>query len=84
MTRSVGRRADAGGSYDGAGAITYGDGTGWKTFESKASHTPSAQAGLWAHRLVLGYHFDRYQTNSGTFDTTHWRNGTADAVDECV
>ncbi len=80
VTHSVGRQANAGGSSDGPGTITYGDGTGWKTFDLKASYTPQAQSGLRAHRLALGYHFDHYFTNSGTFDTANWRGGDSGAL----
>lgn len=80
VTRSVGRQAGTGGSADGPGTITHGDGTGWKTFDLKAVYTPSAQAGPRAHRLALGYHFDRYVTRNGTFNTANWQGGAAGAL----
>ena len=81
VSHSVARNANSGGSGDGPGTVTYGDGTGWKTFDLKTRYTPSGpDHGLGAHWLTFGYHFDTYFTNSGTFNTDSWQDGAAGAL----
>ena len=81
VSHSVARNANAGGSGDGPGTVTYGDGTGWKTFDLKTRYTPSGpDHGLGAHWLTFGYHFDTYFTRSGTFNTDNWQDGAAGAL----
>ncbi|WP_414719375.1 TonB-dependent receptor [Trinickia sp.] len=80
VTNSVARTANAGGPGNGAGAITYGDGTGWKTLDLKATYTPlSPKAGIANHRLAFGYHYDNYFVENRTYDTGAWRDGGAGA-----
>lgn len=80
VSNSVARTANAGGPGNGAGAITYGDGTGWKTLDLKATYTPlSPQAGIANHRLAFGYHYDNYFLENRTYDTGAWRDGGAGA-----
>lgn len=80
VANSVARTANAGGPGNGAGAVTYGDGTGWKTFELKATYTPlSPQAGIANHRLAFGYHYDNYFLENRAYDTAAWRDGGAGA-----
>lgn len=77
---SVTRLANAGGPGNGAGAITYGDGTGWKTLDLKTTYTPaSPQAGIANHRLTFGYHYDNYFLQNRTYNTAAWRDGGADS-----
>jgi iron complex outermembrane receptor protein len=81
VSHSVARVAGAGGPGNGPGTVTYGDGTGWKTFDLKTRYTPSGpDHGLEAHWLTFGYHFDSYFTNSNTFDTDNWQDGAAGAL----
>jgi len=76
VSKSVARKANAGGPGDGPGQVTFGDGTGWKTVDLKATYTPaSRQPGLGAHRLSFGYHFDTYFVDNTTFDTQQWNGG---------
>ncbi len=75
---SVARTANAGGPGNGAGVVTYGDGTGWKTLDLKTTYTPaSPQAGIANHRLTFGYHYDNYFLQNRTYDTLAWRDGGA-------
>ena len=78
--RSEARSANAGGTGNGPGTVTFGDGTGWKTFDLKTSYTPSGpDHGFAAHKLEFGYHFDSYFTDNDTFDTSDWEEGAAGA-----
>ncbi|MGG1947684.1 TonB-dependent receptor [Trinickia sp. NRRL B-1857] len=78
VTNSVARTANAGGPGNGPGVVTYGDGTGWKTLDLKATWTPpSPNAGLASHTLAFGYHFDNYFLDNETYNTAAWIDGTA-------
>ncbi|GLU35063.1 TonB-dependent receptor [Trinickia caryophylli] len=76
---NVVRTANSGAPGNGAGVVTYGDGTGWKTLDLKTTYTPAShEAGLTDHRLTFGYHYDNYFLDNRTYNTLNWRDG-ADA-----
>ena len=78
VSNSVARTANAGGPGNGTGSVTFGDGTGWKTLDLKATWTPwSSQAGLANHALTFGYHYDDYFLDNETYNTTAWIDGGA-------
>lgn len=78
VTNSVARTANAGGPGNGPGVVTYGDGTGWKTLDLKATWTPASPAAGWGgHWLTFGYHYDNYFVDNETYNTTNWRDGAA-------
>ncbi|PMS38352.1 iron complex outermembrane receptor protein [Trinickia symbiotica] len=78
VTNSVARTASAGGPGNGPGVVTYGDGTGWKTLDLKATWTPASPAAGWGgHWLTFGYHYDNYFLDNETYNTTNWRDGAA-------
>ncbi|WOD16402.1 TonB-dependent receptor [Paraburkholderia kirstenboschensis] len=75
---SVARLANSGAPGNGAGTITFGDGTGWKTLDLRTTYTPaSTQAGLANHALSFGYHFDNYFLDNESYSTLNWRDGSA-------
>ncbi|HEX7933269.1 MAG TPA: TonB-dependent receptor [Paraburkholderia sp.] len=75
---SVARLANSGAPGNGAGTVTFGDGTGWKTLDLRTTYTPaSAQAGLANHALSFGYHYDNYFLDNETYSTLNWRDGAA-------
>ncbi|MBV6303911.1 TonB-dependent receptor [Candidimonas humi] len=81
VSHSVSRQADQGDGV-GPGTVTLGDGTGWKTADLQATYTPATpRAGLGAHWLTFGYHFDTYATQNVTYDSLDWRVGDHDALD---
>jgi iron complex outermembrane receptor protein len=80
ITQSIARTANSGvpatGSGSGAGTIAFGDGTGWKTLDLRTTWTPATStAGLGAHWLSFGYHFDTYFLDNETYNTPAWRDG---------
>ncbi|WP_420800013.1 TonB-dependent receptor [Paraburkholderia tagetis] len=78
VSNSVARNANAGGPGNGPGTMTLGDGTGWKTLDLKATWTPERpDAGLGAHWLTFGYHYDNYFVDNQTWNTLAWRDGGA-------
>jgi iron complex outermembrane receptor protein len=78
VSNSVSRTASAGGPGNGPGIVTFGDGTGWKTLDLKATWTPaSPQAGLTNHALTFGYHYDQYFLDNETYNTAAWIDGSA-------
>ncbi len=53
----------------GAGTVSFGDGTGWNTFDLKLDgHFES-------HRFRYGFHADRYVLETNVFNTADWRSG---------
>ncbi len=75
---SVARLANSGAPGNGAGTVTFGDGTGWKTLDLRSSYTPaSTQAGLFNHTLAFGYHYDNYFLDNESYSTNNWRDGAA-------
>jgi iron complex outermembrane receptor protein len=78
VTNSVARTANSGAPGNGPGLVTFGDGTGWKTLDLKATWTPpSGDAGWRHHALTFGYHYDDYHVDNETFSTANWRDGAA-------
>ncbi|TDG26541.1 TonB-dependent receptor [Paraburkholderia silviterrae] len=78
VSNSVARTAGSGGPGDGPGTMTLGDGTGWKTLDLRTTWTPERpEAGLGAHWLSFGYHYDNYFVDNQTWRTLAWRDGGA-------
>ncbi|WP_321782438.1 TonB-dependent receptor [Paraburkholderia sp. J94] len=78
VSNSVARTASSGGTGNGPGTMTLGDGTGWKTLDLKATWTPARpDAGLAAHWLIFGYHYDNFHVDNETYNTLAWRDGGA-------
>jgi len=78
ISNSVARTANSGAPGNGPGVVTFGGGAGWKTLDLKAEYTPpSPQAGLAAHRLTFGYHYDNYFLDNTTYNTLNWQDGAA-------
>ena len=68
--------ANSGVPGNGAGTIAFGDSTGWKTLDLRTTWTPAAPtAGLGAHWLSFGYHYDNYFLDNETYNTPAWRDG---------
>jgi iron complex outermembrane recepter protein len=63
-------------TYDGPGLLTAGDGSRWRTFDLRASHTPDS-AGPNTHRVSFGYHYDGYRLDNATYTLAQWRRGDA-------
>ncbi|QWT19411.1 TonB-dependent receptor [Bacillus sp. NP157] len=78
MDRNRDRTANAV-SYDGPGLLTAGDGSRWRTFDLRASHTPEVTA-AGTHALSLGYHYDGYRLDNASYALAGWRNGDAGAL----
>lgn len=64
---------------NGAGLLTAGDGSRWRTFDLRASHTPDT-LGPNTHAVSFGYHFDGYALDNATYNLANWRNGDAGAL----
>ncbi|MGN6316139.1 TonB-dependent receptor [Trinickia sp.] len=80
VSTSVARTANAGGPGNGPGVVTFGDGTGWKTLDLKATWTPASRDAGWRnHWLTFGYHYDDYRLSNETYSTANWRDGAAGA-----
>jgi iron complex outermembrane recepter protein len=78
VTSSVARTANAGGPGNGPGVATFGDGTGWKTLDLKATWTPAlSEAGWRNHALTFGYHYDDYHVDNETYNTVGWQDSAA-------
>jgi iron complex outermembrane receptor protein len=76
ITQSIARTANSGVPGNGAGTIAFGDGTGWKTLDLRTTWTPATStAGLSAHWLSFGYHYDNYFLDNETYNTSAWRDG---------
>lgn len=54
---------------EGPGQVSYGDGSGWRTFDLRSDYRPADGA----HALAFGYHYDRYTQDGRTFDAADWR-----------
>lgn len=61
----------------GAGTFVDGSGTGWKTLDLQATFDPTADSKLAGHRLALGYHVNRYELQSLTFNTVDWSQASS-------
>lgn len=75
ITQSIARTANSGVPGDGPGTLTDGSGSGWKSLDVRTSWTPTASAGLTAHALSFGYHYDNYFLDNVTTNTSAWRDG---------
>ncbi len=60
------------GSAGGAGTITSGQDTGWKTFDAKATWKPDQ--GKDNHAVTFGYHFDHYTYSSLKYTASNWKD----------
>lgn len=58
------------GAAGGAGRIVLGEGTGWSTFDARATWKSPQRA----HEVSFGYHYDRYHIESQTFTASNWKN----------
>lgn len=61
---------------DGPGLLTAGDGSRWRTFDLRASHTPDS-GGANTHAVSFGYHFDGYRLRNANLALDDWRDGAA-------
>lgn len=76
--KSQDRSASSALAYDGAGQITLGDGSRWRTFDLRSSYRPDlVDAG--SHWVSMGYHYDGYALVNNTFALNQWRDGVAGA-----
>ena len=66
-------------SDDGAGLLAAGDGSRWRTFDLRATHTPDSVLPN-THTISLGYHFDGYRLDNASYALDRWRNGSAGAL----
>ncbi|SKB55740.1 TonB-dependent receptor [Luteibacter sp. 22Crub2.1] len=78
MDRNRDRVADAV-TYNGSGLLTAGDGSRWRTFDLRVSHTPDSLDAN-SHTVSFGYHFDGYRLDNVTNLLSAWRNGGAGAL----
>jgi iron complex outermembrane receptor protein len=78
MDRNRDRVADAV-TDNGSGLLTAGDGSRWRTFDLRASHTPDS-IDPNTHSVSFGYHFDGYALDNATYNLANWRNGDAGAL----
>lgn len=78
MDRNRDRVADAV-TYNGSGLLTAGDGSRWRTFDLRASHTPDSLSAN-SHTVSFGYHFDGYRLDNETDLLSAWRTGSAGAL----
>ncbi len=58
-----------------AGRILDMNGTGWTTFDAKGTWRPQGAQG--AHVLKFGMHYDYYNLEAPTYNTTNWSSGSA-------
>ncbi len=76
--KSQDRSASSALDDDGAGQITLGDGSRWRTFDLRSSYRPDlVDAG--SHWVSFGYHYDGYALANSTFALSQWRDGVAGA-----
>jgi iron complex outermembrane receptor protein len=76
--KSQDRSAGSALTYDGAGQITLGDGSRWRTFDVRSSYRPD-RIDAGSHWLSMGYHYDGYALVNNTFALNQWREGDASA-----
>ena len=65
--------------HGGAGTVTEND-NGWYTADLKVAKDVNGWAG--AHTLSAGYHFDRYYTDSETWNASDWYDDVRTSLDE--
>lgn len=61
-----------------AGTIQDMSGTGWFAGDLRGEWRPGFANG--AHKVSFGYHYDHYQLDSTTYNTTNWRHGGNSSV----
>lgn len=76
--KSQDRSATSALAYNGAGQITLGDGSRWRTFDLRSSYRP-ATIDDGSHWISMGYHYDGYALDNNTFALNQWRDGLAGA-----
>ena len=59
----------------GAGRILDMNGTGWTTFDAKGTWRPQGAQG--EHTVKFGVHYDYYNLEAPTYNTTNWSSGSA-------
>jgi iron complex outermembrane receptor protein len=59
----------------GAGSITDGDGTGWRTLDGKVVWRATLD-----HELSFGAHGDQYELQNNRYNTTNWISGDSGAL----
>jgi iron complex outermembrane receptor protein len=62
----------------GAGSVTRGDGTGWKTIDAKGVWRPFGLGG--AHEISFGVHGDHYEFSNNRYTTANWIDGPDGAL----
>jgi iron complex outermembrane receptor protein len=62
----------------GAGSVTRGDGTGWKTIDAKGVWRPFGPDG--AHEISFGVHGDHYEFSNNRYNTANWISGPDGAL----
>jgi iron complex outermembrane receptor protein len=72
-------RVASGVTDDGAGLLTAGDGSRWRTLDLRASHTPDSLSPN-THTVSFGYHFDSYRLDNASYALAQWRTGGAGAL----
>lgn len=79
MSKNRDRVANSALTDDGAGQLTAGDGSRWRTFDLRASYTPDTiEPG--AHTVSLGYHYDGYALATQSYALATWQHGDAGAA----
>jgi iron complex outermembrane recepter protein len=73
--RDIARTAS--GPGEGAGAVAFGDGSGWTTLDLDADYRPTVLEK--SHWIAFGLHGDRYELKNSTWDTADWRSGAPSA-----
>jgi iron complex outermembrane recepter protein len=63
------------GSAGGAGTITFGDESGWKTLDARAIWKPGQ--GRKNHTVTFGYHYDRYTYSSAKYAASSWTDDSS-------
>lgn len=58
------------GSAGGAGTISFGDDTGWRTLDARAIWKPGQ--GTKTHTVTFGYHYDHYVYSSEQYFASSW------------
>jgi iron complex outermembrane recepter protein len=63
----------------GAGTYKRDNGTGWKTLDLRGDWRPDGNMQS-RHQVSFGYHYDRYELDSQTWNVTDWVSATAGAL----
>lgn len=76
--RTPGSASATGTTFGSAGKIAVLGGTGWSTFDVKATWRPDGPGG--DQTVLIGAHADRYRLYNPTFNTADWRSGAPATV----